>query len=53
MDWNLDEREISFLIGKRVTVAYVVKAPVRKTGDLWFEYRLTQIFPSKIIIYIY
>ena len=41
------EREICFLVGKRVTAAYVVKAPVRKTGDLWFESRLWHNFFSQ------
>ena len=36
-----NEREICFLVGKRVTV---VKAAVRKSGDLWFESRLWHKF---------
>ena len=47
LDWNLNEREICFLVCKRVTVTWVVKAPVRKTGDLWFESRLWHKFFSQ------
>ena len=37
LDWNLNERAVCSLVGIRVSVGELVKPPVRKTGDLWFE----------------
>ena len=40
-------REICFLVGMRVTVTKLVKAPVRGTWDLWFESLLWHTFFSQ------